>query len=175
YESLRRAEEGRITKNPWTGQLNAHPIYNWNALDTWLYIFWRRLPANPLYGKGLSRIGCWPCPSSNLADFRILKNIHPNLYEKLRESISSIARSQGFSQEDINKILQFGVWRWRKIPRKFLEIRGIKRPLQKILKIHNLDKEYIALDLPKMPRDDWEKFKCFLTSLLKQIEKQNSN
>lgn len=175
YESLRRAEEGRITKNPWTGQLNAHPIYNWNALDTWLYIFWRRLPANPLYGKGLSRIGCWPCPSSNLADFRILKNIHPNLYEKLRESISSIARSQGFSQEDINRILQFGVWRWRKIPRKFLEIRGIKRPLQKILKIHNLDKEYIALDLPKMPRDDWEKFKCFLTSLLKQIEKQNSN
>ncbi len=168
YESLQRASEGRVSENPWTGQLNAYPIYYWNALDTWLYILWRRLPANPLYGKGLSRIGCWPCPCSNLADFFVLKEIHPDLSEMLHSELIRIAQEQGIPENMINNILKYGSWRWLKPPKK---VPGgkIYRPL--LLPFHLSQKEDGSISLEiKRSGEELDKLEEFLKSILKALK-----
>jgi cysteine desulfurase/selenocysteine lyase len=63
YESWNRADLEETSQNPDNLlQLNISPIRNWRALEVFLYLWWQKLPQNPLYEKGLERIGCYPCP-----------------------------------------------------------------------------------------------------------------
>ena len=69
YESAQRYEKGNIWENPWVpGQIGASPIQNWPALLVWLYIFQQKGDYNPLYERGMERIGCWLCPASDLGE-----------------------------------------------------------------------------------------------------------
>ena len=53
-----RAEWGNDTC--WKGIL---PIRKWTELDVWLYTVWKKIPVNPKYKKGYSRVGCHcACP-----------------------------------------------------------------------------------------------------------------
>ncbi|MFW9924377.1 MAG: phosphoadenosine phosphosulfate reductase family protein, partial [Candidatus Thorarchaeota archaeon] len=74
YESISRSESKILWSNPWIpNQLNFTPIQNWTALHVWLYILREKLPINPLYKEGFSRIGCWLCPACNQGTFEIIK------------------------------------------------------------------------------------------------------
>jgi phosphoadenosine phosphosulfate reductase len=89
YESLRRKESKRIFRNRIVGnQVSAAPIHNWTALHVWLYIFRERAPFNPLYACRLDRIGCFMCPSSDLAVIEEIKFRYPHLWNGWRARLT---------------------------------------------------------------------------------------
>ena len=120
YESQQRAEKGRIWRNPWTpNQLAASPIQKWSALHVWLYLFSKGARYNPLYEKGLERIGCFMCPATDLAELR-----------KVREISADYARWQEFLTQHAEKThrpphwLEYDLWRWKRLPKSVLDELG---------------------------------------------------
>ena len=114
YESEIRANSEHIWKNPWVGnQIGATPIQNWTALHVWLYLFWKKARYNPLYEEGFDRIGCWLCPSASMADFSRLKEIHPELNEKLEKYLLKYASFNGLPEQWVI----YGFWRWQMLPK----------------------------------------------------------
>ncbi len=125
YESEIRANSEHIWRNPWVGnQIGATPIQNWTALHVWLYLFWKKAKYNPLYEEGFDRIGCWLCPSASMADFSRLREIHPELSQKLEKYLKAYASRNGLSEEWVS----YGFWRWQSLPksiRMMAEKKGI--------------------------------------------------
>ena len=81
YESARRRESNRIFRNSTIkNQVSAAPIQNWTALHVWLSLFRENAPANPLYAAGLDRIGCYMCPSSDVAVIEEIRSQYPGLW-----------------------------------------------------------------------------------------------
>jgi phosphoadenosine phosphosulfate reductase len=121
YESQTRAKATAVWRNPWvSNQIGASPIKDWSALDVWFYIMMENLPYNPLYEKGYSRVGCWLCPASKMAHFHILKTNHKDLWMQLSNYLEKYKNNQNLP----NDWLQYGLWRWKKIPPKFKDILG---------------------------------------------------
>lgn len=119
YESEARFREPKISVNPWVqGQIAAYPIKNWTALHVWLYIFREGVEYNPLYEKGLSRIGCWPCPASKLSEIEVLKETHEDFYKILMDTLEKWREKYGYPEEWI----RYGFWRWKKLPKGHLEL-----------------------------------------------------
>ncbi|MGA1872479.1 MAG: phosphoadenosine phosphosulfate reductase family protein [Thermoplasmatota archaeon] len=88
FESDRREQKGSVWKNPWVpGQVGASPVQNWTALDVWLYIFDRKAPYNELYSMGYPRIGCWLCPSCDMAEMDLAKGtrVDRSVWERFLE------------------------------------------------------------------------------------------
>ena len=117
YESEQRAKKGNVWRNPWTpNQLAASPIQKWTALHVWLYLMSKKARVNPLYEKGLERIGCYMCPATDLAELRRVREISPE-YESWQSALDSYARRGGLPEE----WLKFDLWRWKKIPKSVLD------------------------------------------------------
>ena len=114
YESFQRTGSDVWQNSYISNQINVSPIQNWTSLLIWMYIMWRKLPYNPLYDTGYERIGCWVCPSSDIAQLNILKANHPNLYEKLHEAVDKWKTEKGLSDD----YWRYGLWRFKNIPRK---------------------------------------------------------
>lgn len=125
YESLTRAKSQSIWKNKWLpDSINASPIMDWSALHVWLYIFWSRIDPNPLYQIGFDRLGCWLCPSCELAEFKLVKEVHPELWSEWENKLYEWAMKRGYSKDWV----YMGLWRWIKIP-------GDQRKLAKEMKM----------------------------------------
>ncbi len=118
YESFRRAITDIWQNQYIPNQINVSPIQNWNALMIWLYIYWKDLPYNPLYDTGYERIGCWVCPSSDMAQFKILENSHPKLYTKLRAAVEKWKEEKNLP----NGFWEHGLWRFKQIPKKISNV-----------------------------------------------------
>ena len=119
YESEIRANSEHIWRNPWVGnQIGATPIQNWTAMHVWLYLFWKKAKYNPLYEQGFDRIGCWLCPSASMADFQRLREIHPELSERLENYLKEYASCSGLPQEWAT----MGLWRWQVLPKSIKAI-----------------------------------------------------
>lgn len=144
YESLARSKSPQVWKNKWMpGIIGASPIIDWTALHIWLYLKMKRCNANELYLKGFDRIGCWLCPSCELAEFKLISQIHPNLWQKWEKQLYTWAQTRNLPEEWV----KYGFWRWQKIPGdqiKFAKKIGIelkikeareKRPPTRIIKI----------------------------------------
>jgi phosphoadenosine phosphosulfate reductase len=115
YESFSRSRIAPKEPNPFIpAQVNVYPIRDWRAIEVWMYIYWRGLEYNPLYDMGFERIGCWLCPASLSAEYRIIKELHPELYDKWNNYLHDWADNKGLSKEYID----YGFWRWRKHPPK---------------------------------------------------------
>jgi phosphoadenosine phosphosulfate reductase len=72
----------RVWKNPHVpNQVSAAPIQHWTALHVWLYLFREQAPYNVLYEQGLDRIGCFMCPSSDIAVLRAIQARYPVLWQ----------------------------------------------------------------------------------------------
>jgi phosphoadenosine phosphosulfate reductase len=94
YESLQRNESSRVFRNRIVGnQVSAAPIHNWTALHVWLYIMREKAPYNPLYACRMDRIGCFMCPSSDLAIIGEIQSRFPELWSRWT------ARLAGWQQE----------------------------------------------------------------------------
>lgn len=111
-ESTQRALSPRLAESG-TAARGRHyvalPIQRWSSLEVYLYIHYRRLPLHPLYLEGFDRIGCYMCPVSRLAEFKIVKKRHPDLWEKWTSFLRSYARRRDLPSEWIT----LGLWRWR--------------------------------------------------------------
>ncbi|MDH7593468.1 MAG: phosphoadenosine phosphosulfate reductase family protein [Methanomicrobiales archaeon] len=115
YESWNRSSLGAISENPLVPmQLNMSPIRNWRALEVFLYLRWRRIDWNPLYNRGIERVGCYICPSMLESEYEELRRLHPELTERWDEFIRVTARETGYTEE----YLRWGLWRWKSLPAK---------------------------------------------------------
>jgi len=125
YESWNRADLDETSQNPANPlQLNVSPIRNWRALEVFLYLWWQEVPMNPLYEKGLERIGCYLCPAALESEYEGLREMHPDLTDRWDEFLVRWAEKNGLP----DAYHQWGLWRWRALPPKMREVcreRGI--------------------------------------------------
>ena len=113
FESKEREKKGRVWKNPWVPlQLGSSPIQNWNSLEVWLYLFREKAPINVWYQRGLARIGCWLCPSSDQGDMSFVQEFYREGFDRLQVELQNYAREKGFSREWV----RYGLWRWKTAP-----------------------------------------------------------
>jgi 3'-phosphoadenosine 5'-phosphosulfate sulfotransferase (PAPS reductase)/FAD synthetase/predicted RNA-binding protein with PUA domain len=118
YESFARAGLPAVSKNPFNpSQVNISPIRNWRALEVFLYIWWRKLPYNPLYEMGLERVGCWMCPAMLESEFDRVKRLHPDLYRRWMKFLR-----EWFSERIDDRYITCGLWRWDNLPAKMREL-----------------------------------------------------
>jgi cysteine desulfurase/selenocysteine lyase len=119
YESWNRAGLDETSQNPANPlQLNISPIRNWRALEVFLYLWWQGLPVNPLYDKGLERIGCFLCPAMLESEYEELKTIQPESAERWTAFLESWAAKKGYP----DAFSSWGLWRWRALPPKMREL-----------------------------------------------------
>ncbi|MFW5638376.1 MAG: phosphoadenosine phosphosulfate reductase family protein, partial [Methanoculleus sp.] len=110
YESVRRMQSRRVWRNPRIPQqLSAAPIQQWTAMHVWLYIFREKAPYNTLYERGLDRIGCYLCPSSDLATLDVIRSTFPELWSTWLEKLIWWQERQGLPPDWIER----GLWRRR--------------------------------------------------------------
>ena len=110
HESLFRSKSSLIERNRWLpNQANLYPIKDWGLLDVWLYIFWKKLPYNELYERGIPRVGCWSCPFQSQCIFDMMERTHPDLIRTLYTRLQRWAAKHGFSKEWVIS----GDWRLR--------------------------------------------------------------
>ena len=108
YESAARALSNRIWRNSNVcNQLSAAPIHNWTALHVWLYLMREHAPYNLLYERHLDRIGCFMCPSSDMALIHLIEAEYPALWESWRSRLEQWQQVQGLDAEWVND----GKWR----------------------------------------------------------------
>ena len=110
YESAKRKKSERVWRNSRVkNQLSAAPIQHWTALHVWLYIFREKAPYNTLYARGLDRIGCFMCPSSDLAVMEDIGERYPLLWGAWKERLEAWRRSQNLPEQWVEE----GRWRVR--------------------------------------------------------------
>ena len=108
YESAARAQSKRVWRNSNVRtQLSAAPIQNWTALHVWLYLMREHAPYNILYESHLDRIGCFMCPSSDMALIHLIEAKYPELWESWRLRLEQWQQSRGLPAEWITG----GKWR----------------------------------------------------------------
>ena len=114
-ESVQRSKYKRIAdgaKHP--AVINARPILYWNFSEVVLYNFYRNLPMNPLYRKGLSRVGCELCPYSSEWSESIIAHITDKFEDEYIPLIKDYAKNRGLSDEkDLNNFVSEGHWKKR--------------------------------------------------------------
>jgi phosphoadenosine phosphosulfate reductase len=88
-------------------QLAAAPLQHWTALHVWLYLFREDAPYNTLYGQGMDRIGCFMCPSSDLAVMERIRKLHPELWARWEETLEAWRMQQGLPGDWVSR----GLWR----------------------------------------------------------------
>ncbi len=119
YESWSRADLDETSQNPANPlQLNVSPIRNWRALEVFLYIWWRKAPINPLYERGLERIGCYLCPAALESEYEVVREMHPELIERWDRFLRRWAEEAGLPAA----YHRWGLWRWRVLPPKMREL-----------------------------------------------------
>jgi phosphoadenosine phosphosulfate reductase len=110
YESATRAHSERVWRNANVRiQLSAAPIQNWTALHVWLYIFREQAPYNILYGQHLDRIGCFMCPSSDMALIHMIAVDYPDLWQEWTGKLRQWQQATGLPDTWITE----GCWRQR--------------------------------------------------------------
>ncbi|MEB3760172.1 MAG: phosphoadenosine phosphosulfate reductase family protein [Desulfurococcales archaeon] len=90
YESTTRAANKRVGENPAIpGIKRLLPILYWTRMEVQAYLILRNAPINPLYEKGLVRIGCILCPAMSLHELRLASNLYPEFYDQVASAIES--------------------------------------------------------------------------------------
>ncbi|RLF08635.1 MAG: hypothetical protein DRJ69_06060, partial [Thermoprotei archaeon] len=124
-ESFARARAPPVAVSRWVkGSLTASPINEWSALHVWLYLMREGVEANPLYARGFDRVGCWLCPASELAELKLVEELHPELWERWSTWLKNWASQRGLPE----RWVELGLWRWRRLPgdqRKLAERAGL--------------------------------------------------
>lgn len=108
YESTTRARSDRVWRNRNVrAQLSAAPIHNWTALHVWLYLMREKAPYNILYERNLDRIGCFMCPSSDMALIHRIEAEYPHLWNGWIDRLEQYRKAHGLPAEWVTE----GRWR----------------------------------------------------------------
>jgi len=149
YESVSRALSAPITRS---GSLSrgfvVSPIHEWSSLEVLLYIIANGLPLNPLYKAGFDRVGCFMCPTSRLAEFEFVKNVHYDYWSRWEKELEAWRRRWGLPRLWID----LGLWRWRfRYPgevKKF--VRSNNQELEYIHRLEKMVRQYTLLTVEKI-------------------------
>ncbi|MFA5332325.1 MAG: phosphoadenosine phosphosulfate reductase family protein [Methanoregula sp.] len=110
YESAARAESDRVWRNPTVKvQVSAAPIQDWTALHVWLYLFREKAPYNKLYEHRLDRIGCFMCPSSDMALIHMIEADYTDLWSGWQAELVKWQNAHGLP----DTWAESGAWRIR--------------------------------------------------------------
>ncbi len=110
YESISRALSSPIAKSGSTARgFVVAPIHEWCSLEVTLYSYYRGIPLNELYRKGFDRVGCFMCPTSRLAEFAHVEEVHRDVWQEWVLELEMWRRKWGLPREWID----LGLWRWR--------------------------------------------------------------
>ena len=85
---LNFADYGALRYSSIYKTLISWPLYAWLDKDIFKYIEKNNLPLNPIYEKGYTRVGCWPCLQDMFyKDSRLftLQEQHPNMYKTVKK------------------------------------------------------------------------------------------
>ena len=119
-ESFRRAGSRKIWVNRFLPKIVASsPINDWSMLQVWLCLMMERLDGyvNKLYFEGFDRIGCFMCPSMEMADLLVVKKRYPILWERWEKELENWILNQNLSYQWID----YGLWRWKNPPKRILD------------------------------------------------------
>jgi 3'-phosphoadenosine 5'-phosphosulfate sulfotransferase (PAPS reductase)/FAD synthetase len=88
---VRRAESAAradVAEWEWSKDLDCEiwrPIYNWTESRVIFTHKRHGLSPNPLYLRGASRVGCWPCIHARKAELRLVADTDPERIARIRE------------------------------------------------------------------------------------------
>lgn len=121
FESAKRLQSPRVWRNKNVlCQISAAPIQHWTAMHDWLYLFREKAPYNPLYEIGLDRIGCFMCPSSDIACMKDIAARYPEMWREWENKLNAWGASHGMPDEWAKKSL----WRIRERNEEDADIDG---------------------------------------------------
>ncbi len=124
YESINRSRSSMVYTNSFIPlQIAATPIKKWVSLLLWLVIlchpFKRHkskakidVPITNLYFAGHERLGCYLCPASNLSTFELLRESHPDYYDRWFSYLKEYAAEHSLPKQWID----WGLWRYKQLP-----------------------------------------------------------
>jgi len=70
------------------------PIVYWNTQEVYQYHYDNNVELNPLYKKGCSRVGCFPCVNANKFEIGILDNEAISRVRELEKAVGEISNSK---------------------------------------------------------------------------------
>lgn len=92
-ESARRSSFGYVEEQDEATQIR--PILKWSEDDVVEIHRKHGFPPNPLYLKGLSRVGCFPCIYTNKADLKKVADLAPERIDFLENLESRVSEARG--------------------------------------------------------------------------------
>ncbi len=108
WESLERARAPPVMKMKYFPTITTvNPILPWPQLIELAYLIEKGVPLNPLYFKGFDRVGCFMCPGATAWEFRLVKELHPELWERWERVLERWRRRLGYKEW-----WSRGGWRW---------------------------------------------------------------
>ena len=111
-ESTRRSEYERVGISvKHQNIINARPIFFWNSVEIFLYIFKYNLPLNKAYREGNARVGCIICPYSQPWDDMISSTLRKDNLKPFLERIEKQAKECGVI--DIADFVKERKWKFR--------------------------------------------------------------
>jgi len=83
-ESISRSNMPRCSiEDP--GVICMRPIIQWNAATVFNYLAAHGIRRNPLYVKGMGRVGCMPCIMATKVELRAIAQRYPEQFDRLAE------------------------------------------------------------------------------------------
>ena len=111
-ESVNRSHYHRIgyeTKH--NNVISARPIFYWNLVEIFLYLFSNKLPINPAYRSGVNRVGCVICPyASERGDF-LSKKLFPETIKPFLDKIEDYVVKVG--EKNVENYIKNRLWKMR--------------------------------------------------------------
>lgn len=111
-ESTRRSgydRIGRAVKHSTT--VNARPIFLWNTSEVFLYLFRHKLPINPAYRRGMTRVGCLLCPFASEWNEMIANKTETESVKPFLDRIEAFGAKAGV--KDLQDYIRQGGWKRR--------------------------------------------------------------
>ena len=97
---IRAAESEARSKMPeweWGDDFDCdvwRPLLRWTEQEVIDIHHRHGLAPNPLYLKGATRVGCWPCIFARKAEIKLLADISPERIDRIRELEAEVAKAQ---------------------------------------------------------------------------------
>ena len=111
-ESTRRSGYNRIGRGVKHDTVtNVRPILYWNTTEIFLYLFKYKLPINPAYRQGMTRVGCLVCPFANEWNERVANVHYTESVKPFLDKIEDYARKGGV--KDVKEYVSQGGWKRR--------------------------------------------------------------
>ena len=74
------------------------PILRWKEQDCFAMMKRFGIEPNPLYAKGFSRVGCFPCMQCRKSEIKLINDHYPEVFEKLAEWEMMVAKASKTKQ-----------------------------------------------------------------------------